>query len=63
MAESVERLDALNPTAVIATIGCFALAVFQNRVAKASGSPLVEVDARNWTLDGFRAPERWWFES
>jgi cation diffusion facilitator family transporter len=39
--------------AVIATIGCFAVAVIQRRVASKVASPLVEVDARNWTLDGF----------
>ena len=39
--------------AAIATVGCFAVALIQRRVARRVESPLVEVDARNWTLDGF----------
>jgi cation diffusion facilitator family transporter len=37
---------------VVAMVGALTLAVAQNRVAKATGSPLLEVDARNWRIDG-----------
>jgi cation diffusion facilitator family transporter len=37
--------------AVIATVGCAAVAIIQHRVAKRVESPLLEVDVKNWTLD------------
>jgi len=36
----------------IATLGCFALAGVQLRVAKTTGSQLVAVDAKSWLIDG-----------
>lgn len=36
----------------IATVGCFVLAGIQIRVAKTTGSQLVAVDAKSWTVDG-----------
>ncbi len=39
--------------AAIATVGCFAIALFQLRTAKVTGSQLVAVDARTWLVDGF----------
>lgn len=38
--------------AAIAAIGCLSIAAAQRRVAKSTGSPLVEVDAKNWFIDG-----------
>jgi len=38
--------------AVIATLGCFSLALVQVRVAKRTSSQLVAVDARTWMVDG-----------
>ncbi len=37
--------------AAIATIGGVVVIVFLRRYARTSGSPIVEVDARNWTVD------------
>lgn len=37
---------------VIATVGCFVLAAAQRKNARKTGSPLVEVDAKNWLIDG-----------
>jgi cation diffusion facilitator family transporter len=37
---------------LIAMIGCFVLAVVQRRRAKKAGSPLLDVDAKNWLIDG-----------
>jgi cation diffusion facilitator family transporter len=47
---------ALNPGwalvyAVIAASGAGLLAVLQNRAAKSTGSPLLEVDVKNWKID------------
>ena len=47
---------ALNPGwalvyAVVAALGAGLLAVVQNRAAKATGSPLLEVDVKNWKID------------
>jgi cation diffusion facilitator family transporter len=36
----------------IAVAGCLLLAVLQRRLAKTTGSPLVEVDAKNWFVNG-----------
>jgi len=38
--------------AVIATVGCLAIALFQRRIARRTGSQLVEVDSRAWLVDG-----------
>ena len=38
--------------AVFVMAGCFLIAWGQRRAAKKSGSPLVEVDAKGWVLDG-----------
>ena len=38
--------------ALLATVGCFAVAVIIRRLAARSGSTLVRVDARNWMIDG-----------
>jgi len=35
-----------------AAIGCFAIAVSQRRLARRTGSPLLEVDYKNWFIDG-----------
>jgi cation diffusion facilitator family transporter len=37
----------------IALVGCFAIALVVRRWARKTGSPLLEVDAKNWMLDGF----------
>lgn len=37
--------------AVVATVGCAAVAIVQHQVAKRVESPLLEVDVKNWTLD------------
>ncbi len=37
---------------IVAMIGALLLAVIQSRAAKQTGSPLLEVDARNWRIDG-----------
>jgi predicted Co/Zn/Cd cation transporter (cation efflux family) len=37
--------------AVIATIGCVVVAGFLRRVARETESPLVDVDAKNWSID------------
>ena len=39
--------------AVVATTFSFVVAAIQSRVAKKTESPLLEVDVKNWTLDGF----------
>ncbi|TWU21849.1 cation diffusion facilitator family transporter [Bythopirellula polymerisocia] len=38
--------------AVIAAAGCFAIALTQHRLAIKIRSPLIEVDAKNWLVDG-----------
>ena len=38
--------------AVIAVSGCLLIAGVQKRAARRTGSPLLEVDARNWMIDG-----------
>ena len=38
--------------AVIAAVGCFVFALVQRRMARKTGSPLLEVDSRNWFVDG-----------
>lgn len=38
--------------ALVAAAGCFAVAVRLRKLASRSGSSLVAVDARNWTIDG-----------
>lgn len=38
--------------AVIATVGCFAIAAGAKRAGTRTGSPLLLVDAKNWMLDG-----------
>lgn len=38
--------------AVIATVGCLTIALFQRVVARRTGSQLVEVDSRAWLVDG-----------
>jgi len=37
---------------VLVSTACFIVAVYQRRVAKKANSPLVEVDAANWFIDG-----------
>jgi cation diffusion facilitator family transporter len=37
----------------IAAVACFAIAAYQRRVARTTGSALVEVDAKSWLVDGF----------
>lgn len=37
---------------VSAALGCIALAILQRRYSKQVGSPLLEVDSRNWLVDG-----------
>ena len=37
---------------IVAMIGALILAVIQTRAAKKTGSPLLDVDARNWRIDG-----------
>lgn len=37
--------------AVVATVGAGVLAIVQHRAAKSTGSPLLEVDVRNWKID------------
>lgn len=39
--------------AAIALVGCFAIALAVRLWAKRTASPLLEVDAKNWMLDGF----------
>jgi cation diffusion facilitator family transporter len=39
--------------AVVAAIGCFAIAYKQRHAAKETASPLVEVEAKGWLIDGF----------
>ena len=39
--------------AVVATVFSFVVAGIQSRIAKRIESPLLEVDVKNWTLDGF----------
>ena len=36
----------------IATVACLAIAAYQRRVARTTGSALVEVDAKSWLVDG-----------
>ncbi len=38
--------------AVIALVGCLVVGAVQRRAARRTGSPLVEVDAKNWLVDG-----------
>jgi cation diffusion facilitator family transporter len=38
--------------AVIAATGCFAIAFAQQKLARRIHSPLIEVDAKNWLVDG-----------
>lgn len=38
--------------AVFGVAGCFAIAAFQRRTARKTESPLVEVDAQSWFIDG-----------
>lgn len=38
--------------AIIALVGCFLVAGLQRRAARRTGSPLLEVDAKNWLIDG-----------
>ncbi|MCL7959806.1 MAG: cation diffusion facilitator family transporter [marine benthic group bacterium] len=38
--------------ALIAVAGCLLIAGVQKRAARRTGSPLLEVDARNWMIDG-----------
>jgi cation diffusion facilitator family transporter len=38
--------------AVIAVVGCFTLAWIQRRAARANESPLLDVDAKAWLMDG-----------
>lgn len=38
--------------ALIASIGCFTIAFLQWRLSKATNSPLLHVDTKNWLLDG-----------
>jgi cation diffusion facilitator family transporter len=37
--------------AAAAAVGCFAIAVSQRRLARKTGSPLLDVDYRNWFID------------
>jgi predicted Co/Zn/Cd cation transporter (cation efflux family) len=39
--------------AVVAAIGCFAIAYKQRHAAKETASPLFEVEAKGWLIDGF----------
>jgi cation diffusion facilitator family transporter len=39
--------------AVIATLGCFLIAALQARSARRTDSPLLEVEARSWRIDGY----------
>jgi cation diffusion facilitator family transporter len=36
----------------VAAVGCFTIAVSQRRLARRTGSPLLEVDYKNWFIDG-----------
>jgi len=38
--------------AVTAAAGCLVIAVIQQRAARATGSPLLHVDSKNWLVDG-----------
>ncbi len=38
--------------AIVALAGCLVVAVVQRRAARSTGSPLLDVDARNWLIDG-----------
>jgi cation diffusion facilitator family transporter len=38
--------------ALIALMGCLAIALAQRRLARRTDSPLLEVDSRNWLIDG-----------
>ena len=38
--------------AVIAAAGCLLIALIQHRLARRTESPLLEVDSRNWLMDG-----------
>jgi len=37
----------------IAAVGCFAIALSQRTLARRTSSPLLEVDSKNWLIDGF----------
>jgi predicted Co/Zn/Cd cation transporter (cation efflux family) len=39
--------------AVIAAVGCFAIALSQWSLSKKTASPLLVVDSKNWLIDGF----------
>jgi cation diffusion facilitator family transporter len=38
--------------ALIASIGCLTIVLFMRRMAKATDSPIIEVEVKNWTVDG-----------
>ena len=38
--------------AVVAGVGCLAIGALMQRYARETGSPLVELDAKNWLIDG-----------
>ena len=38
--------------ALIASIGCAAIVLFMKRMAKQTKSPIIEVEVKNWTIDG-----------
>jgi predicted Co/Zn/Cd cation transporter (cation efflux family) len=38
--------------AVAAAVGCLAISVVQRRAARRTGSPLLQVDSKNWLVDG-----------
>ncbi len=38
--------------ALIASIGCAAIVLFMKRMAKQTASPIIEVEVKNWTIDG-----------
>jgi cation diffusion facilitator family transporter len=38
--------------ALIASIGCLAIVLFMRRMAKTIDSPIIEVEVKNWTVDG-----------
>jgi cation diffusion facilitator family transporter len=39
--------------ALVAVVACFAIGTVQRRAARTTNSPLLEVDAKNWLIDGF----------
>ncbi|MGK7945010.1 MAG: cation diffusion facilitator family transporter [Microcystaceae cyanobacterium] len=38
--------------ALLAAVGCMAIALLQRKMAQKSGSPILEVDAQSWFMDG-----------